>query len=127
MKERDLFIFIKDNLIPDLECSSNQYEYYDCYSQNYNLHIELKCRRQHYPTLLIEYSKYKKLIKHINCRYVCSTPEGIFSFDLHKIEEPEWFERQLPTTSHFQNRNLKLKKVGYLQLAKAKILQKNCI
>lgn len=120
MNEQILFDLIK-SVIPDLK-RTNQYSYRDAYSPKYDLTIELKCRHKHYDFLLIERVKYLKLIKHNNVRYINSTPIGIFSFDLKKIEEPMWYEYELPKQTEFEERNKIPKIVGMLTIAQAKEL-----
>ncbi len=96
MKEIDLFLFLLDTKYPDLQKSEGIYDSFDCISRDSSAYIELKCRNTHYPTLLIEEMKYRKLITQAAERdlvpfYINSTPEGVFSFDLMEVPEPEWF------------------------------------
>lgn len=111
--EQTLFNYIKEILI-DL-IPTTQYDYKDCYSKKWNITIELKCRRTHYPTLLLEKDKYDKLIQHKNPRYVCSTPKGIFSWNLKNIN-PIWEWNDLPKQTDFQNNELIPKQVCYLDI-----------
>lgn len=122
MNEQILFNLIK-SVIPDLK-RMDEYSYRDAYSPKYDLTIELKCRKKHYDFLLIERVKYLKLIKHNNVRYINSTPIGIFSFDLKKIEEPMWYEYELPKQTEFEERNKIPKIVGMLTIAQAEELSK---
>jgi len=62
---------------------SNIYEKYDCIIPGGV--IELKCRRTHYNTLRIEKVKYDAIINNEKPYYICSTPEGIFGFNLKTI------------------------------------------
>ena len=124
MKEQDLFDKLKEDLYPDLEKSPNIYDAFDCVSVKAGHYIELKCRYTHYPTLLIEEMKYKKLITQaaelsLTPFYINSTPEGIFSFDLLDIQEPEWVTHRMPATSEFSNRYKVNKLVGYLDIEDA--------
>jgi hypothetical protein len=117
MNEKSLFDLIS-KLIPDLE-TTEEMSFYDCYSKKHDLHIELKCRKLHYDSLIIEKIKYDKL-KEFNSRYINSTPNGIYSFDIQKLEEPLWYERVLPSTTEFENNTKINKKVGYIKLVDAK-------
>ena len=124
MKEQDLFDKLKEDLYPDLEKSPNIYDAFDCVSVKAGHYIELKCRYTHYPTLLIEEMKYKKLITQaaelsLTPFYINSTPEGIYSFDLLDIQEPEWVTHRMPATSEFSNRYKVNKLVGYLDIEDA--------
>lgn len=124
MKEIDLFLYLLDNKYPDLQKSEGIYDSFDCISLYGGAYIELKCRNTHYPTLLIEEMKYRKLItqaaeRNLTPFYINSTPEGIYSFDLMDVPEPEWFTHRMPATTEF-SRNSKIDKlVGYLPIEEA--------
>ena len=124
MIEAELFEYLQENLYPDLVKSEGIYDSFDCISQQAGHYIELKCRHTHYPTLLIEEMKYRKLITQSAERdlipfYINSTPLGIYSFDLMDIPEPEWVIHWMPATSEFDNRNEIEKLVGYLDIEEA--------
>jgi hypothetical protein len=124
MIEAELFEYLQENLYPDLFKSEGIYDSFDCISQQAGHYIELKCRHTHYPTLLIEEMKYRKLITQSAERdlipfYINSTPLGIYSFDLMDIPEPEWVIHWMPATSEFDNRNEIEKLVGYLDIEEA--------
>ena len=121
MKEQDLFDFLKADLYPDLVKSPGIYDAFDCISEAAGHYIELKCRYTHYPTLLIEEMKYRKLITQAAERdlvpfYINSTPLGVFSFDLMDIPEPEWVSHWMPATTEFSRSNKVSKLVGYLPI-----------
>jgi len=124
MKEIELFLFLLDNKYPDLQKSEGVYDSFDCISRDSAAYIELKCRHTHYPTLLIEEFKYRKLITQAAERdltpfYINSTPEGVFSFDLMEVAEPEWFTHRMPATTEFARNNKVDKLVGYLPIEEA--------
>lgn len=124
MNEELLFEFLKLNLYPDLEKAPGIFDAFDCHSAKAGHFIELKCRQTHYPTLLIEQQKYRKLITQSYHRellpfYINSTPLGIFSFDLTEMDEPEWFTMQMPATTEFAKTEKIDKIVGYLPLEEA--------
>ena len=124
MIEAELFEYLQENLYPDLIKSEGIYDSFDCISQQAGHYIELKCRHTHYPTLLIEEMKYRKLITQSAERdlipfYINSTPLGIYSFDLMDIPEPEWVIHWMPATSEFDNRSEIEKLVGYLDIEEA--------
>jgi hypothetical protein len=124
MIEAELFEYLQESLYPDLVKSEGIYDSFDCISQQAGHYIELKCRHTHYPTLLIEEMKYRKLITQSAERdlipfYINSTPLGIYSFDLMDIPEPEWVIHWMPATSEFDNRNEIEKLVGYLDIEEA--------
>jgi len=106
MKEVELFDYLKADLYPDLEKSVGIFDSFDCISKQAGHYIELKCRATHYPTLLIEEMKYRKLITQSAERdlipfYINSTPLGVFSFDLMDLAEPIWEVKYLPATTQF--------------------------
>ena len=124
MKELELFNFLKESLYPDLTKSEGIYDSFDCISVKAGHYIELKCRYTHYPTLLIEEMKYRKLITQAAERdlipfYINSTPLGVFSFDLMDVAEPEWVSHWMPATTEFSRSNKISKLVGYLPIEEA--------
>jgi hypothetical protein len=124
MKEQELFDYLKVNLYPDLTKSEGIYDAFDCISKQAGHYIELKCRNTHYPTLLIEEMKYRKLITQAAERdlipfYINSTPVGVFSFDLMDVPEPEWLSHWMPATTEFSRSNKVSKLVGYLPIEEA--------
>ncbi len=81
--EKDLFDYLTKNVYPDLVKSRNQMSRWDCYSPSTGHRIELKCRRMHYETLLLERKKFDAMIleceKHLDIPiYINSTPKGIY-------------------------------------------------
>lgn len=124
MIEEELFDYLKQHLYPDLVKSPGIFDSFDCISQQASHYIELKCRHTHYPTLLIEEMKYRKLITQSAERdlipfYINSTPLGVYSFDLMDIPEPQWYKQTMPTTSEFENQEKITKSVGYLDIEEA--------
>ena len=121
MKEQDLFDHLKGGWYPDLVKSENTFDTFDCISEYHQQYIELKCRHTHYPDLLIEESKYSRLISEAQERelspwYINSTPEGIYAFDLTRVPQPTWTERWMPATTEFTNTKKIIKLVGFLHL-----------
>lgn len=121
MKEADLFEHLKASHFPDLIKSEGIFDSFDCISDDRKYYIELKCRHTHYPDLLIEESKYNRLVSEAKERelspwYINSTPEGIYAFDLTRVPQPTWSERWMPATTEFANTSKKIKLVGFLHL-----------
>ena len=121
MNEQELFDHLKGGWYPDLVKSEGQYDSFDCISEQNKQYIELKCRHTHYPDLLIEQSKYVRLVDEAGFRvldpwYINSTPEGIYAFDLSRVPEPAWSERWMPATTEFSNTRKVVKVVGFLHL-----------
>ena len=124
MNEEVLFYFLREGFYPDLEKAPGIYDAFDCISIRAGHYIELKCRHTHYPTLLIEEMKYRKLITQAAERdlipyYINSTPQGVFSFDLMDVPEPVWFNHQMPATTEFDRVDKVEKLVGYLPIEEA--------
>jgi len=119
MREQELFDYLKASHFPDLEKSEGAYDSFDCTTNEKNLYIELKCRHTHYPDLLIEEMKYRRLINQAGTRtpyYINSTPQGIYAFDLSRVPEPAWSERRMPATTEFTDTRRIMKLVGFLHL-----------
>jgi len=119
MREQELFDYLKASHFPDLEKSEGAYDSFDCTTNEKNLYIELKCRHTHYPDLLIEEMKYRRLINQAGTRtpyYINSTPQGIYAFDLSRVPEPTWSERRMPATTEFSDTRRIMKLVGFLHL-----------
>ena len=121
--EQELFNYIKGRYLEDLVKSADQYDYYDCTSTLYRLHIELKCRHRHYDELLIEQDKYKALIAHaqelgFTPFYVNATPQGIYAFNLKKTKVT-WTVKKLPAKTEFDSQGQVDKTVALLPIAEA--------
>ena len=119
LKESELFDYLKDKHFPDLEKSEGAFDSFDCTTIEKKLYIELKCRHSHYPDLLIEEMKYRRLINQAGTRtpyYINSTPQGIYAFDLSRVPEPAWSERRMPATTEFSDTRRIMKLVGFLHL-----------
>lgn len=123
--ENDLFDWLKGNVYPDLVKAKNQMSRWDCYSPATGHRLELKCRKKHYNTLLLEKKKYDAMTqeceKHLDIpMYFNSTPKGIYSFNLNMII-PDWeINCKNPATTHFNNTDKIEKEVAYLNLTQAK-------
>jgi hypothetical protein len=128
-KESELFNWIKEKFITDLEGSKNPYSRYDCFSPRFKLDIELKCRRTHYDGLLIEKKKYDALMlraKEFNTLavYINSTPKGIWGFYLSSIPLV-WETKMLPKNTDFGNRIKIPKEIAYLNISEGVNLWEN--
>ena len=123
MSEEELFDQLSE-LIPDLKKAENEYSTFDCTSEILNAYIELKCRHTHYSTLLIEKSKYDRLIDEARSKlmaplYINSTPEGVWSFNLNKFDDLVWTDQDnLPATTEFDNKEKVTKLVSFLPVEK---------
>jgi len=121
--EAELFNYIKGRYLEDLVMSEHPYEYHDCTSTLYRLHIELKCRHKHYQDLIIEKDKYEALVQQAERLgftpfYVNATPKGIYAFNLRKITV-KWVTKKLPSESKCQDQELVDKTVALLPVGQA--------
>lgn len=123
MNEQELFTRLKETLMPDLTKSDEEYSTFDCSSEEFNLYIELKCRKTHYENLMIEKSKFDRLKTEAEERnmipvYINSTPLGVWAFNLLNLEV-DWQEKDnLPATTEFENKERITKVVGFLDITK---------
>jgi hypothetical protein len=124
MREQELFTYLKSKYLSDLTSAEDSMSRWDCVSDYSKVRIELKCRRTHYNTLLLEKKKYDAMIKSVEGSgyrplYINSTPKGIYSFDLSEIE-PKWSVNNLnPATTDFSNNEKVSKEVTYLDVSKS--------
>ena len=121
--EQELFNYIKGRYLEDLVKSEHPYEYHDCTSTLYRLHIELKCRHKHYDDLIIEKDKYEALVGEAERLgfipfYVNATPKGIYAFNLRKITV-KWTTKKLPVESKSKDQGLVDKTVALLPVGQA--------
>ena len=98
-----------------------------CDAVTHNAFIEIKCRRKHYDRLMIERHKWFYLAD-IRARtgfrtlYICSTPQGVYEFDLGALNEPEWVLSLLPTKTDFAGSEMTEKPVGFLHIQDSRLL-----
>jgi hypothetical protein len=122
-KEKDLFEWLSQNHYKTLVNSKNPISRWDCYDIETQNRIELKCRRKHYNTLILEKSKYDAIIKESDKNfdipiYINSTPEGVYLFNLNNIDI-KWFIKSLPATTEFKKRMWVKKEIAELDINKA--------
>lgn len=122
-KEKDLFEWLSKNHYKTLVNSKNPISRWDCYDIETQNRIELKCRRKHYNTLILEKSKYDAIVKESDKNldtpiYINSTPEGIYLFNLNKIDI-KWFTKSLPASTEFKKRMWIKKEITELDINKA--------
>lgn len=122
LTESKLYELLRDNLYEDLVLVSNdEYSANDCWSADHGVYIELKCRRAHYQTLMLEKLKYDRLVAEANKigmlpLYICSTPEGIYEFNLDLLPI-KWEDMDnLPATTEFANQERVTKTIAMLSL-----------
>lgn len=126
MNELQLFTYLKSRHIPDLEMTNGEFDHHDCESDYLKADIELKSRKSHFDDLIIERDKYHWLTQKAwrtgKCAlYICSTPRGIWSFNLNLLTMPAWFWFDgLPATTQFANTEPVAKLVGLLNIGSGK-------
>ena len=125
MQESDLFDLLKNGFISDLKKSEDQFSRWDCVSHKFQYRIELKCRKTHYDTLMLERDKYFALIlSYVETGYkplyINYTPKGVYVFDLSELN-PEWTtDTRMPKTTDFENNNRVEKTYTLLEIKNAK-------
>jgi hypothetical protein len=125
MQENELFDLLKNGFISDLQKSEDQFSRWDCVSHKLQYRIELKCRKTHYDSLMLERDKYFALIlSYIETGYkpfyINSTPKGVYVFDLSELN-PEWTtDTRMPKTTDFDNNNRVEKTYTLLEIKNAK-------
>ena len=125
MQESDLFDLLKNGFISDLKKSEDQFSRWDCVSHKFQYRIELKCRKTHYDTLMLERDKYFALIlSYVETGYkplyINYTPKGVYVFDLSELN-PEWTtDTRMPKTTDFENNNRVEKTYTMLEIKNAK-------
>ena len=86
---------------------------------------ELKCRRAHYNTQMIEYDKLDAVKEEADKTgkdflYCVSTPQGVFVFNITKLCQSSynfnWEDKYLPSNTDFSGAYHKTKKVGYIDV-----------
>jgi len=128
INEKELYKVLRDKLIPDLLSYKKSNSTYDCFSEDLNMQIELKCRRRHYDDLMIERSKWDRLLRESGKNgtrpiYLNSTPKGVWAFDLDHIKKSDalsWSFKTLPVKTHWDRGKTKRKEVSYLHISMGK-------
>lgn len=128
MNELRLFHELKAYHLPDLESAKDQFSKWDCVSHSYKLLIELKSRKTHYGSLLIEKIKYDSLrarAKKMGYKpmYVNWTPKGIYVFNLDNLDLSWEKNFRNPATSEFGNRSKVQKEVAYIPIESGKYIK----
>ena len=123
LSEADLFYYLKATYWPDLVYSPDYFNRIDAVTKYGKAVIELKCRRAHYPHMIIEEDKYDALIDMANrldykAAYLNSTPLGIYLWDITN-RNIEWSTAMLPANSFGQTLTFTTKVVGYLPISAA--------
>lgn len=123
MNEQNLFEYVRDKYVPDLEKSGDAFEYIDATSDRYRMKIELKCRTIHYDELILEKDKYDSLLQQAKKLkytpfYINSTPKGIYAFNLLKVSV-KWTYKRLPAHSFNKEAHVIQKEVALLHIDKA--------
>jgi hypothetical protein len=127
MNEQELFDMLKSEYYPDLMRVTDEYSNFDCVSEREDMYVELKCRYAHYDDLLIEKYKYDRVKEQADLTgrlpiYICSTPEGVWEFNLDTFKI-KWEDKDnLPKTTEFEDVEKVVKTVGFLPISKGKRL-----
>lgn len=127
MNEQELFNMLKSEYYPDLVKLNDEYSNFDCVSEREDMYVELKCRHTHYDELLIEKYKYDRVMEQSRLTgmipvYICSTPKGVWEFNLDGFKI-KWEDKDnLPKTTEFEDLEKVVKTVGFLPISEGKQL-----
>lgn len=85
----ELFALVKANLYEDSTTCPNTDSHY--ISVEYGLCFQVRCRVEHYDTVMLDKAGYELLIQNANAKglvplYICSTPVGIWEFNLALVK-----------------------------------------
>ena len=123
--EQEVISFINEQSGTTFKLAEDKYSTYDAEDPNYI--AEIKIRNKHYDDCLIEYDKYmgNKGIADISGKhflYIVVANPHIYVFNIHKLRNIKWEEREMPRNSHFGGyNNKKIKKVGYINVRRARV------
>ena len=123
MTEKALLGWLIENIDNSIVPALDKFSPFDAYSKKHDCYIELKCRRKHYPDLLLEKKKFDNITIDGDAFYICSTPEGIYSWRLSKDSNLLWEKKQMPANTDFGKRLWKEKEVTFLKISEAKVLK----
>ena len=120
VNEKQLFEYLREKYYPDLMQVDDKFSRWDAISASTQSMLELKCRRTHYPDLLLEKKKFDSLHElagkyKMLPYYVCSTPEGVWRFDLLALDL-KWIDKMMPVTTDFANNAKIVKEVAFIKI-----------
>ena len=121
-REEELIDLLKKVLDSDIRTADHQFSPFDAYSPKLDKYIELKCRRVHYADMLLEKKKFDNLIALGDFLYICSTPKGVFQWEVTQSTEINWIKKNLPKTTAFGKTQWISKEIGYLLIKDAKVI-----
>ena len=110
--------------------STDQYCRWDAESDKYL--AELKCRRTHYDTQLIERPKFDNVMKEAEGSgreflYCVNTPAGTYVFNVSQLVEEgydfQWETRKMPNKTAFGQWEKIDKHVGYIDVSMAQLFE----
>lgn len=124
MNEKELLEILNTEFKLELESTKkDRFCRWDATSAQYL--TELKCRRAHYDTQMIEYDKLDCVKEEADKTgkeflYCVSTPKGVYVFNISQLclnnYDFKWENKYLPATSDFGKTYHKTKKVGYIDV-----------
>jgi len=126
MNEKELLARVEEVFRWGITATEETYCRWDAESDEYL--VELKARRTHYPTQIIEYCKLDALMDEAGkegkeVMYIASTPQIILVFNITKLCSEEynfnWENKRLPSHTDFGKASWIDKKVGYIDNNKA--------
>ena len=121
MNEADLLARVEEVFKWGIVKTEDTYCRWDAENDSYL--VELKARRAHYPTQIIEYCKLDSLMEEAakqnkEVMYIASTPQIILVFNITTLcgesYNFNWEDKRLPSHTDFGKANWVDKKVGYI-------------
>ena len=127
ISELTLHKWLRKHYYPDLRLNGSQYSSYDAWSYEFRIQVELKCRASHYDELILERLKYDRLIRQADMNnlrpvYICSTPLGVWEFNLRTIPLNWVIMDNLPKTTYWPADAPIAKTVALLPVSEARRL-----
>jgi len=123
LSEDSIVKYINSKAKTKFTLAEDKFSTYDAEEPRYI--AEIKIRNKHYDDCLIEYDKYmaNKGISDIEGKdflYIVAVKPHIYVFNLNKVGNIKWEDREMPRNSHFGGyEDKKIKKVGYINISKA--------
>lgn len=113
---------LKEVFFPDLHIFKERFARIDAYSKKLDLWIEVKVKDEYYPWIYVTKSKWDVMREKKRCLYINAMmkPDGswyIYSFKIHRLEEPSFDEIYNPDASNELYTGWKKMPMGQLHIS----------
>lgn len=121
LNEDNLFMLVQSYWTDIIDLNiENPTSVVDWYVPSTNTYFEAKCRNIEERFLYIEKKKYDDIIDYSNICYINSCADGIFFWELTRMEEPIWITKYMEKSQQFNGKGeLVPKEVAQLDIKKA--------